>query len=122
GRSPVEFQSCTYWWLVRRCSRDRARKLVGVEMAQRTLAEGGCSDDYIAAGRFLSRRSSDVRAFCDFPSFYTGGGPVRFRQITNFLCGLDGAFIRHQRCAKNDGHHYHSAFYWEESGEFRSLA
>ena len=49
-----------------------------------TLAEGGCSDDYIAAGWFFPRCSGDVRAFSDLPSFYPGGGPFRFRQVANF--------------------------------------
>jgi PiT family inorganic phosphate transporter len=48
-----------------------------------TLAKGSCSDDYIPAGRFLPRRSGDVRAFSDLPSFYAGGGPFRFRQVAN---------------------------------------
>jgi len=46
GRSPVEFQSCADWRLVRSRARDRARRLVGLEMGQRTLAKGSYSDDY----------------------------------------------------------------------------
>ena len=80
----VEFQSRADWWAVWCRIRDCARKLVGVEMEQRTVAEGGRSDDYIAAGRFFPRRSGDVRAFSDLPSFYAGGGPLRFRQVANF--------------------------------------
>src|SRR5213082_2505828 len=52
----------TTWW-------------VGFEMEQRALAEGGCSNDYIAAGWFFPRRSGHVRAFSDLSSFYAGGSP-----------------------------------------------
>src|SRR4029077_7326077 len=84
GRFTVKFEPCADWWVVWCRTRDRAWKLVGLEMEQRTVAEGGGSDDYIAAGWFFPRCSGDVRAFSDLPSFYSGSGPFCFRQVANF--------------------------------------
>ena len=59
GQFVVEFEPCANWRTLWRCTRDCARKLICIEMEQRTLAEGGCSNDYISAGRFLPRRAGD---------------------------------------------------------------
>jgi phosphate/sulfate permease len=79
----------TTWWVGLASSSSHA--LIGgrgnwsvIEVEQRAVAEGGCSDDYIAAGWFFPRRSGHVRAFSDLSSFYAGGSPFCFRQVANF--------------------------------------
>ena len=68
GRFTVEFEPRADWRALWRCTRDCAWKLVGIEMEQRALAEGGYSDDYIAAGWLFPRRSGYVRAFSHLSS------------------------------------------------------
>ena len=65
---PSSFEPRADWRALWRCTRDCAWKLVGIEMEQRALAEGGYSDDYIAAGWLFPRRSGYVRAFSHLSS------------------------------------------------------
>src|SRR5881392_3376622 len=88
GRFTVEFEPRADWRALWRCTRDCAWKLVGIEMEQRALAEGGYSDDYIAAGWFFPRRSGYVRAFSHLSSL---------QPVHGFAAETSAAFINCKR-------------------------
>ena len=119
GRTSFQFQSRAHRRFVRRRARHRARRLVGLEMDHRSLAESCSADVFLAHRRIHSRRVDHVSSFRRAPSLHAARREFDFREAANLQRGLDGAQSRHERRAKNDGHHHARAFYRNEGGQLQ---